>query len=135
MNYTNTQIVALYDNDPQMTPDALAAAFGVEVESVKAVLSAGSIRYGQELQKAPEMFTSEDERIAAETIKRLCTCEIPGVALKAAIVLIDEKKGRRNPAKNAQKMGGININIFNGYLQKGKEKLKQLEDMDNAITI
>jgi hypothetical protein len=131
MNATNTQLISLYDNDDQMTVEALASAFDLEVESVKLALSAGSRRYMKEVESEPSLFTNDDERIAAETIKKLCYSEIDGVALKAATILIDEKRGRRDPRKNAKKIGVLNVNILNQYLTKGKEQMAKLDEAIN----
>jgi hypothetical protein len=124
---SNTQIIALYDSNTDLTVDAIAAAFGKEVEAIKMVLLAGSVRYQSEVRQNPDLFTSEDELIARDTIKRLCHSEIDGVALKAATTLIDERKGRRNVKHQAKAVGSININVFNNYLQKGRERLKEIK--------
>lgn len=125
MNFTNTQIISLYDSEPSSTIDDLAIAFDFSVESVKLILAAGSQRYKKELAENPETFTADDARLAAQTIKELCYAENEGVRLKAATILLDEQKGRRNPLKNAQKVGVLNINILNNYLNKGQEALKR----------
>lgn len=132
---SNTQIVSLYDSDEQMTVEGLAQAFGLEVTTVKLALAGGSQRYRKEVQDEPEVFTEDDAKLAAATIKQLCYAENEGVRLKAAVVMLDEKRGRRNPMKNAKKIGQLNITILNAHLQKAEESLARLENMKNAITI
>jgi hypothetical protein len=123
----NTQIVALYDKETSLTVETVAAMFQRDVEAIKFVLAAGSQRYRQETKEKPELFSQDDDLLARETIKQLCYAENEGVRLKAALSIVDERRGRRDVKKDAKTIGTININVFNQHLQKGRERLKRIK--------
>ena len=124
---SNTQIISLYDSNSDITIDAVAQAFGMETESVKLVLLAGSQRYKKEVNEKPELFSQADEDIARATLRELCYAENEGVRAKVALAIIDERKGRRDVTKAAKTVGTVNINLFNTFLQQGRERLKEVK--------
>ena len=125
---SNTQIIALYDSTPDISVDAIALGFGLDVEAVKMVLLSGSQRYKKEVQEKPETFTAQDEDIARATLRELCYAENEGVRAKVALAIIDERKGRRDVKHAAKTVGTVNINVFNQFLQQGRERLKQVKE-------
>jgi hypothetical protein len=126
MNLTNTQISTIYDSDPNMTIESLAAGFGFDEQSVKMVLAASSQRYRKEMAES-DVFTQDDRKLAAETLKQLMFAESEVIRMKVAQTVLDrDSKGDDKRIKaTARTVGTININVLAGFIDKGRQRLKE----------
>lgn len=110
----NTQILAAYEQNG-LTPEEIANNLGYTEEAVRKILIIESSTYRRDIKGVENQdITKEETSEMLEIIKYIARkhkTELPGAALKAAIYLHNEGKGRNN--LKAMMGGGININIIN----------------------
>jgi hypothetical protein len=131
---TNTQLVILYDENPDITVEMLAENFGYELEAVKMVLSSSSSRFRKEMRKEESVFTDGDFDLAKRTMVSLMKeSEVDAVKYRAATFVINEHLGR-NKLENAKSLGH-NINIVNVHVQKGRAALELSKSQKPVIDV
>lgn len=124
MSDDNTQIVSAYEKSG-LSPEDIADSLDMDVIAVKTILSLESSKYRKDThedvsdEETTEMFNIVKD-IARSTLTRV---QHPGVALKAATFLIDEKKGRNDPKGflKAMSRSGISITMINNRLEGMKQ--------------
>ena len=152
MNPSTVQLVASYE-EAGMTPEEIAQVDGLEVGAVKAILFAHSRKYAERVKgsaKADNLATDEtvedfkkaDDELALQVIRRIAQfSEDDGTALKAAMYIRNDRKGRLNPQKAAGQLVQNNILLLNEKFAEAAAALaskvlpaKQLQN-ENAINV
>ena len=124
MSNDNTQVIAAYENT-KMSADEIADSLGMDLLAVKTILSMESAKYRKDTkedvteEELDEMFGVVKD-IARSGLTRV---QQPGVALRAATFLINEKKGRNDPRNLLKGLvgSGITITMINDRLAGMKQ--------------
>lgn len=117
------QIVTAYAEG--MSPSEIAEQFGVDELSVKEVLLRKSRPYREGVKEKKEDVSEGELEEMFDIVKNIARgqqFDNPGVALKAAKFVIDEKKGRNG---SADRGGAINVLMFNEELQRVRAGLSE----------
>ena len=151
MNPSTVQLVASYE-EAGMTPEEIAQVDGLEVGAVKAILFAHSRKYAEHVKGSAasvsqdsgevEDFKKADDELALQVIRRIAQfSEDDGTALKAAMYIRNDRKGRLNPQKAAGQLVQNNILLLNEKFAEAAAALaskvlpaKQLQN-ENAINV
>jgi hypothetical protein len=128
MTAANQEIITCYET-LGLSPDAIAAEYGYELESIKAVLLSFSKLYREreKLVKAEANQVKEDisegeyEEILSAYKTLALTSDNDHVRERALRNLIDEKKGRNNPRNLVKNDRTINVIVFNQNLIKARQ--------------
>ncbi len=121
------QIVTAYKEG--LSVPEIAETFGVEEITVKLVLSKLSKEYREKLKEKVEEISDEEKLEMLDIIKSIARSQQfdnPGVALKAAQFVFNEKKGRNQKLPDKVR-NPINILVFNEELVKARERLAQMQ--------
>jgi hypothetical protein len=120
----NRQLVAAYET-AGMSPEDIAADFGLEVASVKLTLMNESPVYRRAYRKVDEDVSEAEMKEMFQVLMHVARNEIdhPGQRRKAAEFLINERKGRNDLAKGSQK--NINVTIVDQRLKRAKLALER----------
>lgn len=132
---SNAQVVDVYESGVPI--EAIASEFNYEVDAVKLILLQCSKVYqravtgikslellNRDMNDEPisDTFTSDDEIMAKNAIRSLAReSEMDNVRLKAAIYVVDERKGRNDAIKNLARAGGVggfNITVVNNHFKE-----------------
>lgn len=133
MSGLESQIVTAYDEG--LTAQQIAEQLDLAEESVKLVLTRRSGKYRKAVKAEIEEITESEKQEMFEVIKNIARTQQydnPGVALKAAIMLVDEKKGRRKLPDKANSQ--VNIIMFNEELTKARKRLLEMKKSALALT-
>lgn len=131
---TNSQLITLYDENPDVTVEMLAANFASDVEAVKMVLAAGSSRFRKEMRKDETVFNDLEFDLAKQAMVSLMKgAEVEAVKLRAATFIINEHLGR-NKLENAKNLGQ-NINVINIHVQKARQALAASRNQTPVIDL
>lgn len=123
MSSDNIQIVHAYEN-LGLSPEEIARELDLEVPAVKAVLRSHSGSYRLQLKDHRELFTAEDEELAAGVLRELMVeSEEDSIRLKSAQYILDVKSGRlSSPAINNNTQ--VNITVINERMKNAREALR-----------
>lgn len=121
-------IKTAFENE-RMTPEEIAESQDLELVAVKAALMQCSAKYRRECGQEPEEvdrlnFSNDDLARVNEVILELAlSAEDPHLRFKAATYIRDDKKGRKEIAKQ---VGGMQTNIF--MLNEQLAKMRQVKE-------
>ena len=121
-----TQIVAQYETCG-LTPEQIAEGEELELGAVKAILFASSAAY-REATKTNEPgksadFNEDDNELALRVARRVAQfAEDDSVALKAAMFIRNDKKGRLDARKGLRSLH-LNVAVLNEHFRKASEAL------------
>ena len=121
-------IKTAFENE-QMSPEEIAESQDLELVAVKAALMQCSAKYRRECGQEPEEvdrlnFSNDDLARVNEVILELAlSAEDPHLRFKAATYIRDDKKGRKEIAKQ---VGGMQTNIF--MLNEQLAKMRQVKE-------
>lgn len=138
MTAANIEIVEMFET-LAMSPEQICENTGYEITAVKSVLLQSSKVY----RKVAGTTTAKDEYItddevseAHEVVKEVMRyAKNEGVKLKAALRLIDEKKGRLDKIDDLRG-ANINITVFNQQIlaaRSAKEKACKILELEVAV--
>lgn len=126
---TNIEIVSLYENsDGELSIDDICSLMpDLDKGLIRMVLENNSKLYREKhcapapmiVDKNLSSFNPDDDQLAHQAIRGLLLSENPSVALKAAKLIIDEKRGRRDVRSGLRKIN-FNINLLNTQLEQQK---------------
>jgi len=122
-----TQIVVAYE-EAGLTPEEIAADLEMDVTSVKLALAQNSRVYKKALGQEVEVVSDAEVSEMHSIIKSIAVSQQfdnPGVALKAAKWIIDEKKGRNDAKVNTTNK--INVVVFNEKLASARERMLDMK--------
>jgi hypothetical protein len=138
MSNDNTQVVMAYEKS-RLSVEEIADSLGMELLAVKTILCLESSQYRKDTKEdvtddeLNEMFSVVKD-IACSTLTRV---QQPGVALKAATFLINEKKGRNDPRNLLKSLtgSGISITLINQRVEGMKQAKARTLSMTPQKTI
>lgn len=112
------QLVQLYEVQ-SLTPEQIAEIENLAPTAVKSVLYANSAKYRNDTDTKKELdFNESDAELALSVIRRVAAySEDDGTALKAAMFMRNDKKGRLD-AKVGMKRLNINVTVLNEHFAK-----------------
>lgn len=131
MRNSDKQLVEMYDT-LKLSVAEIAEVEGLEEGALRVILMANSPRYrsehaavnGENIAKDAD-FISADNDLALKVIRRVAEySEDDATALRAAMFIRNDKKGRLNPQKM---LGGLNLNVkvLNQHFQQAAEAISR----------
>lgn len=128
MNAFETQIQRLYDRG--LVPEKIAETLGVELVAIKRIL--GIVDPPPAAAAEVEQIFTEDEALALDVLRQVAKDRrAPANArVSAAVLLLDEKKGRREiAAKIAEVTGAAHLNAVLQSLRERRESAYKVLDV------
>ena len=124
MNAVCIQVVELYESSGLSIND-IASELNLEVEAVKTCLIQHSSVYNKSLKSSEETFTDSEYLLAKSAIANSVFADDEAVRLRAAVFIVNEKKGRNDMIKNLKSAGNTNILIINQQMSRAKKALEK----------
>lgn len=119
-----------------ISPELIAEDKGLDLMAVKAGLIQCSRKYRSDIgmsadkdgeEKSPLDFTDDEEQMARAVIVRTAQfSEDPKLAFNAACYIRDDKKGRKDAAKNLTGGGSLTMLQINQQILLAREKAAEL---------
>ena len=136
MTNDSQQVISAYEKS-KMSPEDISISLGLDLVAVKTTLALESAQYRRDTkedvtdEELDEMFGVVKD-IARSTLTRV---QNPGVSLRAAQFLINEKKGRNNIKDVLKGMvgAGISVTLINDRLagmKQARVRTLALKDQD-----
>lgn len=118
MSASIEQIKALFETNG-LSPEQIAEIEQLNVMAVKALLLQNSAKYRELSKEKPELdFNESDEQLAIKTIRRIAEfSEEDGIALKAAMFMRNDRKGRLDVKKGMGRLK-LQVNVLNEHVAK-----------------
>lgn len=131
------QIKALFEVSG-LSPAQIAECEGLQVMAVKALLLQNSAKYREDSKEKVELdFTESDNELAKRVMRRVAEySDEDGVALKAALAIRDDFKGRKDVKKGMGRLK-LQVNILNEHVAKALAAItqEQPKQIDKAIEV
>jgi hypothetical protein len=131
----NQQIVVAYE-EAGLTPEEIAADLEMELTAVKLALAQSSATYRKAIGKETEDISDNEVIEMKEIIKGIARTQQfdnPGVALKAATWVYNEKKGRND--LQVMRDNQVNVVIFNERLSRARERMLEMKKEAKLIEV
>jgi hypothetical protein len=122
----NQQIVTAFE-ELGLSPEEIAAEQELDIASVKAILLQNSSVYRKAANKSDDLNFSDEELVRAnQVIVQLAQySEDENLRAKCAMYIRDDKRGRRDVAKQIAGIGTMHALAFNEQMKKALEAVNR----------